>query len=345
MRSALLLIILCPSGAAAQAVAYECEALPEIAGWQIVQIWCDPKLWLDQGRFFQHVELCPGYPPPGGQQAAYRRSLDAFLGVPTFFFEFRVQTDADRSELPWGGGCVISAGGTGAAAYICEMARDKAEFWRSNLLPVIEVDIAPDVPHTYRVELYGTESYIWYIDGQLQDSGAPQGPYPSSSPTMVWRAKAAWQANTTQWDYIRYGLIPADASGDYDSDGDVDEGDLYFFSECLLGEGVPSGPGCRFADFDVDGDTDCDDWAAFAAHWTGPPAVPPMPPACAAVGDTNCDGAVNVLDINPFVMALSDPSVYAAKFPNCPIATADANGDGEVDILDINALVAILSGR
>jgi hypothetical protein len=61
-------------------------------------------------------------------------------------------------------------------------------------------------------------------------------------------------------------------------------------------------------------------------------------------GDLNCDGVVNFDDINPFVLALSDPAGYQAAFPNCHILNGDCNGDGYVDCDDINPFVAILSG-
>jgi hypothetical protein len=63
------------------------------------------------------------------------------------------------------------------------------------------------------------------------------------------------------------------------------------------------------------------------------------------VGDVNCDGAVDFADINPFVLALSDPDQYAATFPYCIWQNADCNGDQRVDFADINAFVALLSGR
>ncbi len=61
-------------------------------------------------------------------------------------------------------------------------------------------------------------------------------------------------------------------------------------------------------------------------------------------GDLNCDGAVNFLDINPFVQALSDPAGYAAANPWCDINNGDLNGDGRVDFTDINAFVTALAG-
>ena len=61
-------------------------------------------------------------------------------------------------------------------------------------------------------------------------------------------------------------------------------------------------------------------------------------------GDLNCDGVVDFLDINPFVLALSDPAGYEAAFPDCPILNGDCNNDGLVNFEDINPFVALLTG-
>ena len=61
-------------------------------------------------------------------------------------------------------------------------------------------------------------------------------------------------------------------------------------------------------------------------------------------GDLDCDGDVDFDDINPFVLALSDPVAYQAAYPNCNILNGDCDGDGDVDFDDINAFVALLSG-
>lgn len=63
-----------------------------------------------------------------------------------------------------------------------------------------------------------------------------------------------------------------------------------------------------------------------------------------AAGDTNCDGAVNVFDIDPFVMALTDPAGYASAFPTCEISAADTDGNGEVNVFDIDPFVLLLTG-
>ena len=62
------------------------------------------------------------------------------------------------------------------------------------------------------------------------------------------------------------------------------------------------------------------------------------------LGDLNCDGVVNAFDIDPFVLALTDPAGYAAAFPDCDIMLADCNGDGVVNAFDIDPFVALLVG-
>ena len=68
-------------------------------------------------------------------------------------------------------------------------------------------------------------------------------------------------------------------------------------------------------------------------------AVPILVP-----GDLNCDGVINFGDINPFVLALSNPAGYNTAFPWCNILNGDTNGDGLVNFGDINPFVAILTG-
>jgi hypothetical protein len=60
-------------------------------------------------------------------------------------------------------------------------------------------------------------------------------------------------------------------------------------------------------------------------------------------GDLNDDGEVNFDDINPFVLALSNPELHAATYPMCPTANGDINRDGARDFKDINPFVLELS--
>jgi hypothetical protein len=80
-------------------------------------------------------------------------------------------------------------------------------------------------------------------------------------------------------------------------------------------------------------------WNAKMMSWPFS-ALPPL----FALGDLNCDGAVNFDDIDPFVLALADPVGYQAAYPNCDVNLADCNDDGVVNFDDIDAFVALLSG-
>jgi hypothetical protein len=62
-------------------------------------------------------------------------------------------------------------------------------------------------------------------------------------------------------------------------------------------------------------------------------------------GDLNCDGAIDAFDIDPFVMALTDPEAYALAHPDCDYMQADMNGDGLVNAFDIDPFVAALVQR
>ncbi|MFH1416749.1 MAG: hypothetical protein ABII12_00465 [Planctomycetota bacterium] len=250
---------------------YEGNSFPEDAEWNVVQLVCEPERWLEDGWFVQYVELCPGYPPPGGKEGTYRRPLEEYVGAQTFFVEWRMETDGDRSELPWGGPSNFAAGSNGPVNYRFSISQDMMDLNRDNTLPIVPVEFEAGVPHTHRLELYGDELYVWFLDGEIVDSGVPEGAFPSFNPRITWSSKAAWLPNTTRWDYIRYGAIPEDGSGDFDSDGNLDGRDFYFFGDYLSGPGSDAGPGGRFADFDSDTDVDLTDFAAFQNGFTGAP--------------------------------------------------------------------------
>lgn len=59
-------------------------------------------------------------------------------------------------------------------------------------------------------------------------------------------------------------------------------------------------------------------------------------------GDMNCDCAVNVFDIEPFVLALLDPVAYAAAYPTCAHTRADANGDTVIDAADTQTFIDLV---
>lgn len=60
-------------------------------------------------------------------------------------------------------------------------------------------------------------------------------------------------------------------------------------------------------------------------------------------GDLNCDGALDPLDIDAFVLALTNPGAYLAQYPNCDPHLADTNCDWVVNALDIDPFVNCLA--
>ncbi len=63
----------------------------------------------------------------------------------------------------------------------------------------------------------------------------------------------------------------------------------------------------------------------------------------AVPGDMNCDGAVSVGDINPFVLALTNPTGYADQFPDCNLLNGDCTEDGTLTVGDINCFVELVT--
>jgi hypothetical protein len=64
----------------------------------------------------------------------------------------------------------------------------------------------------------------------------------------------------------------------------------------------------------------------------------------ACPGDMNCDGTIDGYDVDPFVLALVNPTAYAAQLPYCSATLADINGDGSINGYDIDPFVALLTG-
>ncbi len=83
-----------------------------------------------------------------------------------------------------------------------------------------------------------------------------------------------------------------------------------------------------------------DDYELTGGFWV----VPPPSESLFELGDLNCDGSVDFFDIDPFVLAVTDPTGYAAAYPDCDIMLADCNGDGSVDFFDIDAFVLLITG-
>jgi len=67
----------------------------------------------------------------------------------------------------------------------------------------------------------------------------------------------------------------------------------------------------------------------------GPTSVTVNITAAVVAGDMNCDNALNLNDVSPFMQALVDPAAYQIGHPTCAISRADINGDGAANGGDI----------
>lgn len=252
-------------------VHYEGTVFPEVDGWERVQFLECERLVSD-GWLTQECEL-GGAPGPIGETDFYRRALGEYEGESAFFIEWRVRTDVPSELFDESGiASVLSASGISGVNYHFTITRDLVRLIRDNLLPIVLVEVSAGKPHVYRLELATNMQYCWYIDGEKVDEGAPEGSYPSSGSFLIWGARHNVYENVSSWDYIRFGVTPEDASGDFDSDGTITLFDAYFFHECASNGGpdTRAGPGCRFADFDGDSDVDLLDLANMQNQFATP---------------------------------------------------------------------------
>ena len=70
----------------------------------------------------------------------------------------------------------------------------------------------------------------------------------------------------------------------------------------------------------------------------------PAEPGGPCPGDCNCDGLIDFFDIDPFVLAVTNPEEYVVQYPECEWLSADCNNDGFVDFFDIDPFVALAIG-
>ncbi|MEK6674877.1 MAG: hypothetical protein AABZ47_04385 [Planctomycetota bacterium] len=255
----------------AQIVNYEGDVFPENAGWERI-VFTEIDRSFDAGWFVHFVDFA-------NETDHYQRRIADFAGVPRFFVEWRVESDAPKSILDFSGTpCVVSVWGMTSAIYHTTITDSRVQFFRDTSIPLVFVDIEHDVAHTYRLELIGDESFTWYIDRTVVYAGIPLGPFPTESSVVLFATRRQMFDSTTRWDYVRYGVIPQDASGDFDTNEAVELFDFYYFHECLTNDRIgihggpdqTSGPGCQFTDFDGDSDVDLCDFAEFQNRFGDP---------------------------------------------------------------------------
>jgi len=194
-------------------VSFEGNSYPEDEGWVRSDRLYRSDRHLSDGWFVQTPRIVETNGFDHGQDDFYVHALASFADANTFFLEWRMDTTGLREEMFDVAPAVIVLGGISGVNYHITIARDQVLFRRDPRLPSVWVDIAPGVPHDYRLELYGAELYELYIDGSLIDAGVPEGAYPTEDSRATFGARSTYVDSVTRWDYIRFGTIPEPATG------------------------------------------------------------------------------------------------------------------------------------
>jgi len=123
-------------------------------------------------------------------------------------------------------------------------------------------------------------SYEWDFtdDGTYDENNA--SPTTSHEYTTVdtYTCRLRVTDNESMTDEVTVEITVENIPGDFDGDGDVDQGDFGHFQACYSSLGQPVEAGCEDAKLDSDDDVDLDDFAIFEACMSG--ANNPANPSC-----------------------------------------------------------------
>jgi len=265
-----------------QVVSTEFNGAPETEQAWTRDFFCTPLRFSDNGTYVEVLEVGECKPPPVGDAEEFVLAASSFNGTSRWFVEFEVLATAGSQAIPGGAPAAMGTGNNFGLNYTATVASDQVKIFRDPAAGTLFIDVTPDIPHVVRLELSNgpASTFRWYVDRALVDEGDAEGPFPADDARVVWVGRAWMIPTVNRWSYFRYGVPAADASGDWDTDGQINSADVFYVQECF---GRPDGdPGCTWADMDSDNDVDCDDWTLFTNAWTGsgsPPAFAPCAPA------------------------------------------------------------------
>jgi hypothetical protein len=194
-------------------VSYDGTSLPDHDGWYRNDDLFLAESWVENGWLIQYADVVDFGGLPVNQDDIYGRSIAEFAGADEFFIEWRMVTDGPREGIAHVSPAALALAGRMGITYHCTIAEDQAALRRDTLYPIVFADIEPGVPHTFRFEVFGDRFYSFLIDGEVIDSGTPEGFYPTSDSFVVFGARAADEPITAAWDYIKFGHMPEPASG------------------------------------------------------------------------------------------------------------------------------------
>lgn len=266
--------------APAEVITSEFFSVPEDEGWTLVVREGEVFSWADDGVYHQDFPSTCALEDVCGTEA-FTLSVDAFNGNTAWFYEFRVSATGGRSEIIAGAPTSFSAFNAFGELYLARVASDQVKLFRDSSLPVLFFDLTPGILHRIRIELDNSQppTYEWFIDSVSVDAGLAEDVFPSDDARITWQGRTWMQPTLNAWDYIRFGDIPIPASGDFNSDGQVDDFEVFYIDECIQrsAAGEPAHPSCSWSDVNGDNTVDCTDWEVIAGTlWTGPTDPPPI---------------------------------------------------------------------
>ncbi len=188
----------------------------------------------------------------------------------------------------------------------------------------------------------------WLTDNTMGNSDVDGGPTLLISPTLDLSGLGNPRLRYARWFYCDDAAPPAQDFFDVEASNDngaswvllehTASTNQWDYPEYYLADYLALSDQMKFRFIAIDNPNNSKTEAAVDAFWI-------FEASCAefTAGDTNCDGAVNAFDIDPFVLALTDPAGYEAAFDDCDLSTADANGDGTLDAFDIDAFIGLLT--
>jgi hypothetical protein len=225
--------------------------------------------WIVNDRFVIHAEII-SEEFEYGEVDAYRRSVADYVGVERFFVEWVVMADAPNESLPGAAPAVVTASSNACVQYHVTISHDRIRFIRDvNQLPILYFDVAPDVPHRYRLDISNGDWYELSIDGVTVDAGLPECPYPVPSAVVVWGCGYYLHEATCEFQFVRSGELPVESSQDFDTDGVVNLADYFLFHQYQTAPGVNHHRGWSCGDAESDGDIDLSDFASMQNLFTG----------------------------------------------------------------------------
>ncbi|MBL8879136.1 MAG: hypothetical protein JNG88_08455 [Phycisphaerales bacterium] len=273
------------------------------------------------------AQSIPAFPIGQNRIYVWAQALDGTTTMRWFAISVRVRYDGATS--------LLDAGAFNPSAIVSGTPRDRwstaqapgGDFFLLSILPTYGVRRFPHDDGFVTDDVEGGHVLLGWVD------------LLSVGPTTVWLefGEGGVDCNTPPVDLVEFGF------GDAPLSGNSPAGTRSASFDAYIGGGPPQDGACCFAsgDCSIVSEADC---VSFGGAFQGGGVACIVGLCSQPPGDLNCDGNVNNFDIDPFVLALTDPDAYGAAFPGCDVSNADVNGDGIVNNFDIDPFVLLLTG-